>query len=408
MMERNYHRVYLTAVLMAGLIPLSLSGASNRTALAGQGKGGEVIAKPTPTPKKITPKRNTPARTPNNSKTHQTTKSASEAASAAEMIFWNSIKDSTNPDEFRAYLKKYPNGEFADIARSRLSALESAAKEKAARDEEAKKEEAKREEAKRKDEAEKKRPGAVVKNSIGIELVYVPPGSFMMGSTNDSSEMPIHQVTISRSFYMGKYEVTQAQWQAVMGDNPSDFKGCNQCPVEQVSWNDAQEFIRGLNAREDGFTYRLPSEAEWEYACRAGTTTEFAFGDSLSSEQANFDGNKPYGGAPKGVYREKTVPVGTFRPNGWGLYDMHGNVWEWCEDWFHDNYNGAPTDGSVWKSKGYTSRRVLRGGGWYYGYPTSLLRSASRFPLEPHYGSPSSGSPSSYIGFRLVAVPRTQ
>jgi hypothetical protein len=170
-MNRKYLRIYLIALMMAGLILLSLSGASKRSALAGQGKGGEVIAKPTPTPKKTTTKRNTPSRTTNNSKTNQATKSASEAASAAEIIFWNSIKDSTNPEEFRAYLKKYPNGEFADIARSRLNALETAAKEKAAREEEARREDAKREETKRKEEAEKKRVGTVVRNSIGMDLV---------------------------------------------------------------------------------------------------------------------------------------------------------------------------------------------------------------------------------------------
>jgi formylglycine-generating enzyme required for sulfatase activity len=379
---------------------------SNRSASAGQGKGGEVVAKPTPTPKKTTPKRSAPARTTNNSKKNQTTKSAGAAASAAEMIFWNSIKDSANPEDFKAYLKKYPNGEFADLARNRLATLETSQPKSSATPDAAKERTSANPNSA---STSAPKPGTVVKNPIGMELVYVPAGSFMMGSTNDGAdETPAHQVTFSNAFYMGKYEVTQAQWQSVMGNNPSYFRDCSQCPVEQVSWNDAQEFIKELNARGDGFTYRLPSEAEWEYACRAGTTTEFAFGNSLSSEQANFDGNKPYGGAPKGVYREKTVPVGSFQPNEWGLYDMHGNVWEWCEDWFHDNYNGAPTDGSVWKSKGYTSRRVLRGGGWFGGYSTSLLRSASRFPLEPHYGSPDSGSPSSYIGFRLVAIPRTQ
>jgi formylglycine-generating enzyme required for sulfatase activity len=402
-------------VALSALSIIFLFSATSASAVTPQGKGGTIKPAPTPTPattKTTSPKKNTTPAKANRTGASKTParQAEPEAAkpSAAEIAFWETIKDSKNPQEFKAYLKKYTNGEFADLARSRLNALEAAAKEDAARKEEAKREEAKKEEAKQKEEAEKKRPGAGMKNRTGIEFVLIPPGSFMMGSTNGESEKPVHQVTISNAFYMGKYEVTQAQWQAVMGNNPSYFKDCNQCPVEQVSWNDAQEFIRELNAREDGFTYRLPSEAEWEYACRAGTTTAFAFGDSLSSEQANFDGNQPYGGAPKGVYREKTVPVGTFQPNGWGLFDMHGNVQEWCEDWFHDNYNGAPTDGSVWKSKSYAPyRRVLRGGGWYYGYPTSLLRSASRFPLEPDYGSPSSGSPSSYIGFRLVAIPRT-
>lgn len=375
---------------------------ANRLA-SGQGKGGEVIAKPTPTPKKATTTKKTPpARTTGNSKTSRPAKSAT----AAEMIFWNSIKDSTNPDDFKEYLKKYPNGEFAGLARNRLNAMELAAKEAASKEEAARKEEAKRKE----DEAAKKRPGAVVKNSIGMELVYVPAGSFMMGSENESLyEAPIHRVTIGNGFYMGRYEVTQAQWQQVMGNNPSGFKGCDRCPVEGVSWEHAREFIQRLNARGDGYTYRLPTEAEWEYACRAGTTTKFAFGDSLSSEQANFDGDSPYPpGASKGVYRRKTMPVGSFQPNAWGLYDMHGNVSEWCEDWFHDNYNGAPTDGSAWLSRGehkYLSEggpkyRVVRGGGYFSS--GLFVTSSNRNTLA------ATDTTCCVLGFRVVTVVRTQ
>jgi formylglycine-generating enzyme required for sulfatase activity len=232
---------------------------------------------------------------------------------------------------------------------------------------------------------------------MGMELVYVPAGSWMMGSDTYNDEKPIHQVTMREGFYMGRYEVTQAQWTAVMGTNPSRFKGDN-LPVETVSWDDAQGFIRKLNARGDGFSYHLPSEAEWEYAARAGTTTAFAFGDSLSSEQANFNGDYPYGGAAKGVYREKTTPVGSFQPNGWGLYDMHGNVWEWCEDWSHDNYNGAPSDGSAWESGGEQKERVLRGGSW--GSYAAFLRSANRGRNSPDYRD-------SYDGFRVVAMSRS-
>lgn len=247
------------------------------------------------------------------------------------------------------------------------------------------------------------RAGAVVRNGIGMELVYVPAGSFLMGSPASEAERgndegPQHQVTIREGFYMGRYEVTQAQWQAVMGSNPSNFKGCDQCPVEQVSWNDAQEFIRKLNARGDGYTYRLPTEAEWEYACRAGTTTEFAYGNSLSSEQANFNGNHPYGGAAKGVYRQKTTPVGSFQPNAFGLYDMHGNVSEWCEDWSHESYNGAPVDGSAWLSGGEQTYRALRGGWW--SSSAGELRSALRYWDLPVLRY-------SIIGFRLVAVARS-
>jgi formylglycine-generating enzyme required for sulfatase activity len=228
-------------------------------------------------------------------------------------------------------------------------------------------------------------------------MVEISAGSFCMGSLDgvgNDDEHPQHRVT-TRSFYIGKYEVTQAQYRAVMGTNPSGFKGDN-LPVEQISWNDAQEFCRKLS-QMSGREYRLPSEAEWEYACRGGTTTAFAFGDSLSSEQANFEGDAPYGGAAKGVWLEKTTPVGSFQPNAFGLYDMHGNVEEWCEDWHHDNYNGAPTDGSARRSGG-RGYRVLRGGS--YLSPGRGLRSAY----------PSSSVPSAHIdsvGFRVVAVSRS-
>lgn len=246
---------------------------------------------------------------------------------------------------------------------------------------------------------DKKQASAI--NSAAGEMVLIPAGTFTMGSPELEAERsrqegPQHQVSVP-AFYMGKYEVTQAHWQQVMGNNPSDFKGEN-LPVEKVSWNDAQEFIRKLNAMNDGYVYRLPTEAEWEYACRAGTTTEFAFGSSLSSQQANFDGNYPYGGASKGVYRQKTTPVGAFQPNAFGLYDMHGNVFEWCEDWSHESYDGAPADGSAWLSGGEQKYRVLRGGSW--AYYASRLRSANRTWLEPdlryYYG-----------GFRVVASART-
>lgn len=150
---------------------------------------------------------------------------------------------------------------------------------------------------------------------------------------------------------MDKYDVTQAQYQAIMGTNPSNFKG-DDLPVEQVSWNDAVEFCRKLSAKT-GREYRLPTEAEWEYAARAGTTTPFAFGDTVTPDIANYDGDYPYGDAPRGTNRQTTTPVGSLgAANGFGLYDMQGNVWEWCLDYWHDNYGGlvggAPTDGSAW------------------------------------------------------------
>ncbi len=212
-------------------------------------------------------------------------------------------------------------------------------------------------------------------------------------------EMPRHQVTINYSFKMGKYEVTQEQWYKVMGNNPSEFKSekvggdSRKHPVEQVSWNEVQEFIRRLNSMEQTNAYRLPSEAEWEYACRAGTTTNFAFGSSLSSAQANFDGNYPYGGAPKGIYRKKTSPVGSFAPNAFGLFDMHGNVREWCEDDWHDNYNGAPADGSAWVGARRGSLRVIRGGSWPLG--AASCQSSYRDIRKPDSGDAA-------IGFRLV------
>jgi formylglycine-generating enzyme required for sulfatase activity len=396
--NHNHLRTWLAAFLVAFAALLFVIVPMSALVASPQGKGGEVVAKPTPTPRKTTPKRSPPSRT-NNSKTNQTTKSAGEAASAAEMIFWNSIKDSTNPDEFRAYLKKYPSGEFADIARSRLNALEAAAKEDAAR-----KEEAKKAEGRRKEIEALKRPGAVVKNQMGMEFAYVPAGTFMMGSERYDNEKPIHQVVIRDGFYIGRYEVTQVQWQEVMGTNPSMWmwKDCIQCPVSYVSWNDAQAFIRKLNARADGFTYRLPTESEWEYACRSGTTTAFAFGDSIASAQANFDGSgidAPYGGSANGVNRKRTVPVGSFQPNAWGLYDMHGNVMEWCEDVWHENYNLAPADGSAWISGGDQMIRVLRGGAW--SSYASALRSSDRNRYL-------SDQPNESYGCRIVAVPRTQ
>ncbi|MCP4109251.1 MAG: formylglycine-generating enzyme family protein [Desulfobacteraceae bacterium] len=204
-----------------------------------------------------------------------------------------------------------------------------------------------------------------LENSLGMEFVYIPPGSFEMGSPEDELERyddeMLHRVTLTRGFYMQTTQVTQGQWKAIMGDNPSRFKeGGDTCPVEQVSWDDVQEFIRKLNLKE-GKTYRLPTEAEWEYSCRAGTETPFYTGKCLSTDQANYDGDYPYADCPKGIYRKKTMPVASFDPNPWGLYDMHGNVWEWCQDWYGDypadavTDPGGPSDGSY---------RVLRGGSW--------------------------------------------
>jgi formylglycine-generating enzyme required for sulfatase activity len=234
-------------------------------------------------------------------------------------------------------------------------------------------------------------------NGVKLEMIYVPGGEFTMGSDKYDSEKPPHKVTVP-AFYIGKFQVTQAQWKAVMGDKlKPGFKGDDNLPMESVSWDDAREFCQKLQELTKK-AYRLPSEAEWEYACRADTTTEFAFGDSLSSKQANFDGNYPYGDASKAVYRKKTTPVGSYDPNAFGLYDMHGNVWEWCEDVWHDNYKGAPTDGSAWLSGGDSSRRVLRGGSW--SNDGDDCRSAYRNYYEP-------GVRVNVIGFRVVVSART-
>jgi formylglycine-generating enzyme required for sulfatase activity len=183
---------------------------------------------------------------------------------------------------------------------------------------------------------------------------------------------------------MGRTEVTQGQWQAVMGNNPSGFKG-QDLPVEQVSWLNAQEFIRKLNQLNDGYVYRLPTEAEWEYACRAGSTGDYAGDlDSMAWYDKNSD--------------NQTHVVGTKQPNAFGLYDMHGNVSEWCEDYYHDRYTGAPSDGSAWLSGGEMKYRVLRGGSWYNG--ATNARSANRFKYGPDFRF-------NYVGFRVVAAVRT-
>jgi formylglycine-generating enzyme required for sulfatase activity len=230
--------------------------------------------------------------------------------------------------------------------------------------------------------------GAEMTSPSGIEFVWIPPGSFMMGSPEseeqrDEDEGPQRIVTLGQGFWMGKYEVTQGQYESVVGMNPSVTNSGSYYPVERVSWNDAKEFIKILNDRNDGFVYSLPTEAEWEYAARAGTTTAFAFGNSLSSNQANFRGTEPhgpYGNAANGQYIGKTTKVGSYKPNAWGLYDMHGNVHEWVEDIYQDSYTGLPKDGSANKVDRdrvfSTERRVLRAGGW--GSFGRGVRSANR------------------------------
>ncbi|GBE74881.1 hypothetical protein myaer87_21080 [Microcystis aeruginosa NIES-87] len=238
---------------------------------------------------------------------------------------------------------------------------------------------------------------------ITLEMVAIPGGTFLMGTEDEEierlvkkfnwegfrRERPQHEVTVP-SFFMGKYPITQAQWKAIasrtdlkvkqdLDFKPAYFKDrpdSDRRPVEQVNWYDAIEFcarLSKLTVRE----YRLPSEAEWEYACRAGTTTPFYFGETITGELANYNASNTYADEPNGEYRNETTRVGQFPPNAFGLYDMHGNVREWCADTWHDNYDGAPTDGSVWIENGNDNRSPLRGGSW--GYNPTYCRSAIRY-----------------------------
>ena len=236
-----------------------------------------------------------------------------------------------------------------------------------------------------------------VQNSIGIEFVLIEPGTFQMGSPatepgRDADEI-LHTVTLSQPFYLGKYEVTQAQWQAVLGGNPSWFDNCGgNCPVETISWDDAQKFIDELNRREGGETYRLPTEAEWEYAARAGTQTAYHFGNAVSELQ-----RYAWYGDRGGFFSSGTGPhpVGQKRPNEWGLYDMHGNVWEWVADWYGAYPRGAVTDPrGPWTG----TNRVARGGSWHFN--AHYCRAADRFS-----GSPVIRNHNQNHGFRLARTP---
>jgi formylglycine-generating enzyme required for sulfatase activity len=218
----------------------------------------------------------------------------------------------------------------------------------------------------------------------GPELVVVPAYEFSMGSTDYDSEKPVHKVAIPSPFAVGRFAVTFAEWDACVADGgckgyrPDDRGwGRDRRPVINVNWDDAKRYIDWLNAKT-GKTYRLLSEAEREYVTRAGTTTPFWWGAAITPRQANYDGSaEPYkGGGAKGEYRRQTVPVDSFEANPWGLFNVHGNVWEWCEDAWHGNYNGAPTDGSAWLQRGDASRRVVRGGSWLNDPP--VLRAANR------------------------------
>ena len=247
-----------------------------------------------------------------------------------------------------------------------------------------------------------------VAKGLPLRMVLIPAGAFIMGSPEDEAEReddegPQHEVALSQ-FFMGRYPVTQAQWQAVaklpqrereLDPTPSKFKGENH-PVEQVSWYEAVEFCDRL-AQHTVRPYRLPSEAEWEYACRAGTTTPFYFGKTLTTEVANYRGEYTYADGPEGEYRKQTTPVDHFGiANAFGLSDMHGNVREWCQDHWRDNYQGAPADGSAWLSANENEYRLIRSGSWV-SYPWNC-RSAYRYLNLP-------GARFNGIGFRVCCSP---
>ncbi len=228
-------------------------------------------------------------------------------------------------------------------------------------------------------------------------LRWIEPGSFWMGSPEDESERaneegPQHTVTLSQGFWLADTACTQGLWEAVMGSNPSKFKGDDQLPVESVSWFDVQEFLGKLEALLPGCRAGLPTEAEWEYACRAGTQTPFSFGEGISPDEVNYHGEFPYAGGEKGLYRRKTVPVKSLPSNGWGLYQMHGNVWEWCEDELR-SYDGEPQRDPVGQGgKSEEAPRAVRGGSW--GNGAWWARSAYRLASQPGYAD-------LLLGFRL-------
>lgn len=244
-------------------------------------------------------------------------------------------------------------------------------------------------------------------NGVRLEMIVLPGGTFLMGQTEAerqailqrfgeqdynsyfAAEQPQHPVTLP-SFGIGKCVVTQAQYQAILGENPAQFKGKDR-PIEQVSWHDAVRFCTQLS-QQTGRSYRLPSEAEWEYACRGGRSTPFGYGETIGVDLANYNGHYPYGSGAKGIYRKQTTAVQSFPPNPFGLYDLHGNVWEWCADRWHENYHGAPTEGSAWIT-GESDYRLLRGGSWDSN--PWYCRSAYRDKAVPHYKG-------NDLGFRVV------
>ena len=355
-----------------------------------------------------------------------------------EIAYWNTIKDSFNPANFRAYLDDYPQGRFRRLAENRLRELDGTSNRPSLESSTPPARYARVPGNKplvtmsfttvRVDASGRvsRLPGRTVNGYIEqlprgaiLEMVEIAGGSYLMGTSDAEAPtfiqeikryyedrgperwvnmtMPQHQVTIG-DFYMGKYEITQGQWKAVMGSLPpkmsvlnGEFKG-DDLPVVNVSWDEAKEFIRELN-RLTGVDYRLPSEAEWEYAARAGSQEAFSFGPTITPEVVNYKGNYPYGQAAKGKNEGHPVRVGSYPANAYGLFDMHGNVGEWCEDDWHISYRGAPADGRAWVDiSNRAPARVGRGGSWYFG--AVGCRSAIRSGDSP-------GTRYDMLGFRL-------
>jgi formylglycine-generating enzyme len=254
--------------------------------------------------------------------------------------------------------------------------------------------------------------GKMISNAIGMKLAVIPPGKFLMGSPVDEAERDTdeaqHEIVMTKPFYMGVYEVTQREYERVMGKNPSIYNqkngGSQEHPVEQVLWGEAVEFCKKLSdlaeEKQAGRVYRLPTEAEWEYACRAGTQTVFHFGNRLSSTQANFNGHFPHGGGDEGPYLQQTAKVGSYQPNRFGLYDMHGNVAEWCSDWYDpDYYSHSAKEDPHGPAKGIVPTgfgdfyHVVRGGSWLD--EGRACRAAYRFRFMP-------SDRYRLVGFRVV------
>lgn len=325
---------------------------------------------------------------------------------ATERSFWDSIRDSRNPVELQAYLDQYPTGAFVALATARLKSLQAPAPPLSVQVATVAPNVAATVTAPAAGSLASMGAGRVFRDCAECpEMVVIPPGRFSMGSptsesSRDDDEGPQRDVNIINAFALGKYEVTRGQFARFVQDagystgsgcivydgklwnndatkdwrNPG-FQQSDSDPVTCVNWNDARAYVEWLS-RKTGQRYRLPTEAEWEYAARAGTTSAFSFRNSITPQQANYATQVSYAGSPTAVARGRTVPVGSYPDNSFGLHDVHGNVWEWTEDCWNTNYNGAPVNGLAWTT-GDCGRRVLRGGSWSYN-PQSM-RSANRF-----------------------------